>query len=88
MTNEVQRLAPADLVINRLGARDIALALRMTPSAVYRWTYAAPRGSNGIVPAKHHRALIALAEEKAVPLTYEELALGGLSLQDLEKAAA
>jgi hypothetical protein len=72
-----KHLTPAELVIARLTAREIALHLRITPSGVYRWTYDKPNGRGGFIPSRYHQDLMVLAKDLGRELTFEELSIGG-----------
>ena len=80
---------PAHSILERLGGWiEVAEALNLTRQAVDYWTRPVSRGgSGGRIPLKHHKALVALAQEKGVPLSYEDFHAEG-KLPDLPKAGA
>ncbi len=51
-------MTPAEIVIDVLGVRGLARELDMYPSAITRWKV------TGLVPSKHHKKLIELADGK------------------------
>lgn len=65
---------PADLVIAKFGGhRAVADVLGLDLSRVYRFTYPKARGgSDGVIPAKHQRALLDAASVKDIDLRPED----------------
>lgn len=61
----------ATAVIKKFGnARKVADLLGCDPSRVYRWAYPASKGGfDGLIPAKHQKRLLELANEKNISLT-------------------
>jgi hypothetical protein len=68
---------PADKCIEAFGGvRALARALERNPSSVVRWRR--PRdegGSSGAVPSSLQGRILALAQERGLPLTAEDLIL-------------
>jgi len=66
---------PALTVLARFGgAGPLSRLLGLDRSAVHRWALPKSRGgSGGLVPAKHHLRLLALARAEGVALTAAEL---------------
>lgn len=61
-------MTPAELVIERFGSQKaVADATGLRPSAIVHWT------KTGIVPAKHHRTLLAEAAKRSIRLSLNEL---------------
>lgn len=59
-----------DIVAKFGGVASLATALRLPHSTVLRWTYPrAKGGTDGEIPRKRWRQLLALAEEKGVALS-------------------
>jgi hypothetical protein len=67
----MRRMEPARSIIKRLGGpAEVSKVTRRAYTAPYRWM--APiekRGTGGLIPQKHHLALLAYAREKGVPLS-------------------
>ena len=63
-------MEPARTIIARLGGPGaICSALRLAYTAPYRWTYAREKGgTGGLIPQRHHRALLQMARGLGVPL--------------------
>lgn len=59
-------------VFGRKAVVNLAKALKVAPSTIYRWTYIG-KGSNGLIPAKYHRPILEFAEIMGVPLKAEDL---------------
>ena len=66
---------PAATVLTRFGgAGPLAQLLRLDRSAVHRWALPKHRGgSGGLIPARHHQRLLALAAEQGIALTAADL---------------
>lgn len=66
---------PALTVLARFGgAGPLSRLLGLDRSAVHRWALPKSRGgSGGLVPAKHHQRLLALANAQGVALTAADL---------------
>lgn len=54
----MQSKSPAAAVIERLGVRPLARELGLTPGAVSKWQ------RKGLVPAKYHIAILAIARKR------------------------
>lgn len=67
-------LNPASRIIRSLGGHDqVAKATGVSISRVYRWTYPKSRGgTGGLVPQKHHPAILALAQGIGLKFTADE----------------
>ena len=65
---------PARSIITKLGGETaVAHICGTAASAPYRWQYARERGgTGGLIPQRHHRALMDYAEAKRIPLAAEE----------------
>jgi len=61
--------SPADVVIEELGVRPLARALKIHPSAPIKWR----KRHNGSVPHYHHKRIIELAEGR---ITTNDLVYG------------
>lgn len=73
-------MEPATNVIQKFGgvrplARLLESYLRkpVSPSQVSRWQLPKPDGGGGMIPAKFHGPLLALAKRKRVELTADDL---------------
>jgi hypothetical protein len=56
------------------GEADLARALGVHLSRVYRWTYPTARGGcGGRVPQRHHRRILTLARERGLALSAADL---------------
>ena len=66
---------PALTILARFGgAGPLSRLLGLDRSAVHRWALPKARGgSAGLVPAKHHLRLLALASAQGVPLSAADL---------------
>ena len=64
-----QYLTPAELVIEELGVRPLARAVKRAPSTVSRWR----NREDGLVPSEYHRTILRLAGRK---ITASELVHG------------
>ncbi|HEV7266522.1 MAG TPA: hypothetical protein VGN83_16605 [Falsiroseomonas sp.] len=66
---------PAATVLARFGGSGpLAQLLRLDRSAVHRWALPKQRGgSGGLIPARHHQRLLALAAEQGIALTAADL---------------
>jgi hypothetical protein len=78
---------PAKNIIGRLGGEaQVAFITGTALTAPYRWQ--APRtrgGSGGLIPQRHHRALLDYARSKGIALTAEEfLPAAGVRSPELE----
>ena len=64
-------MEPAATIIRRLGgARHVAGLLGTAYTAPYRWQHAREKGgTGGLIPQRHHVALLAYARERAIALT-------------------
>ncbi len=68
-------LEPAKTVLSRFGgAGPLAFRLHLDRSTVHRWALPRERtGGGGLVPAKYHQRLLALAAAEGIPLTAADL---------------
>lgn len=67
------RCEPAASVIGKFGGvRALARELRLDPSALSRWQERG-KGGGGLIPAKYHWSLLALARARRIPLTADDL---------------
>lgn len=66
---------PAEKVFEAFGgARAVAALLGLNPATVYRWNRPKEaRGSAGLVPQAHHRAIVELAHERGLNLEKSDL---------------
>lgn len=66
---------PAATVLARFGgAGPLAQLLRLDRSAVHRWALPKHRGgSGGLIPARHHQRLLALAAAQGIALSPADL---------------
>ena len=71
-------MAPADIVISRFGGvRSLARLLGKDPSTIHRWRMPAAKGGlDGRVPSAAQIKLLALAKDRGVTLTADELIIG------------
>jgi hypothetical protein len=67
-------MEPARSIITKLGGETAVAQICGTAiSAPYRWQYARERGgTGGIIPQRHHRALLDYAEVRRIPLRADE----------------
>lgn len=65
----------AQRVIEKFGGEaQVALALGLAPSTVYRWNYSKARGgSDGVIPSVRLRQLLAVAQKKGITITAQDL---------------
>ena len=75
----MRKSEPAHSIVERLGGNvAVAEALNLRRQAIDYWTKPVSRGgAGGRIPGKYHRALIELAQEKGVPLAYEDFHADG-----------
>lgn len=75
-------MTPAKIVIDRFGGvRPLARLMGLTPGTVCRWALPkSHRGSDGFIPARHHRRLLDLAKEHGKWLTLDELCFGATDI--------
>lgn len=68
-------LDPAQMILNRFGgAGPLSRRLGLDRSAVHRWALPKSRGgSGGLIPAKHHRRLLAMAAAEGIALCAADL---------------
>jgi hypothetical protein len=71
-------MTPARLVIARFGGvRPLARLMGLAPGTVCRWALPKQqRGSDGLIPVRHHLKLLGLAKVHDKSLTLEELCFG------------
>lgn len=52
----------------------LAKALKLAPSTVYRWTYSPDKrhGTDGLIPVKHHEAILKAAKREGIELTQSD----------------
>jgi hypothetical protein len=81
---------PAATVLARFGgAGPLAQLLRLDRSAVHRWALPKHRGgSGGLIPARHHQRLLALAASHGIALTAAELVGAAAGSGDSPNAGA
>ncbi len=67
-------MEPASTIVKRLGGpATVAAAVGTALTAPYRWQYPrAKGGTNGVIPQRHHRALIEFAKANAIALSAED----------------
>lgn len=67
-------MEPASTIIKKLGGEArVAQATKTAFTAPYRWQYPKSKGgTDGVIPQKHHRSLLALAREQGVDLNADE----------------
>lgn len=67
-------MEPAKSIIERLGGEAVVAAITRTArSAPYGWQKSKARGgTDGLIPQKHHRALLEFAKENGIPLKAED----------------
>jgi hypothetical protein len=83
-------MEPARSIITKLGGETAVAHICGTAlSAPYRWQYPRERGgTGGLIPQRHHRALMDYAQARCIPLAAEEfLAPRGIRPADGERAA-
>jgi hypothetical protein len=70
---------PASAIIQRLGGAVVVAAIAGTAiTAPYRWQYPrAKGGTGGLIPQRHHPALIAFARAHAIALAAEDFLPAG-----------
>src|SRR5262245_39185554 len=85
------RMEPARSIITKLGGEGaVALICGTALSAPYRWQHPrARRGTGGLIPQRHHRALMDYAQAHRIPLAAEEFLppRAGAPAQPEEEAA-
>ena len=67
-------MEPAATIIKRLGGpAAVAAAVGTALTAPYRWRYPRTKGgTGGVIPQRHHRALIEFAKAKAIALNADD----------------
>lgn len=61
---------PAKSIIARLGGEvKVVTILGCGETAPYTWQYECPKGTGGLIPQKHHLALLDYAQENGIPLS-------------------
>lgn len=67
-------MEPASSIIHKLGGEAVvAQSLGTAFTAPYRWQYSKEKGgTDGLIPQKHHPALLALAREQGTDLSAED----------------
>lgn len=67
-------MEPAKTIIRKLGGEaKVAEIAGVAFTAPYRWQHAKDkRGTGGIIPQRHHRALLDFAHRNDIPLVAEE----------------
>ena len=75
----MRKSEPAHSIVESLGGKvAVAEALNLRNQSIDYWTKpVSRRGSGGRIPGKYHRALIELAREKGVALSYEDFHADG-----------
>jgi len=69
---------PAASVIVKLGGvRKLARTLCLNPASITRWQTDLPKGRGGLIPARYHQTLLALARKNAITLTADDLVGNG-----------
>jgi len=76
MTDTAATLTPGQVVLKVLGQTLAARELEIDQSTVWRWAQPKPKGSGGIVPARHHARLIEIARTHRKRLTAADLVHG------------
>ena len=68
-------IEPANTILTRFGgAGPLSRRLGLDRSAVHRWALPRSRGgSDGLVPAKYHQRLLAMATAEGIALTAADL---------------
>lgn len=66
--------SPAEKIIEKFGgAGELARALGVAPSTVYRWVYPRNRrGTGGIIPPENHLKILDLARERGIEISPED----------------
>lgn len=74
MTTPKHQVA-SDVVAKFGGPLLLAKALKLAPSTVYRWTYPPDKrnGTDGLIPVKHHEAILKAANRLKIELTQADL---------------
>jgi len=75
-----RRLAPASTIVekftsgNDAGVKVLAEVCGVDQSRVYRWMYGAElNGTDGVIPSRHHRKIVAAARARGIPLSGDDL---------------
>ena len=64
----------AERVIEKLGGfAAVSAYLAVAQVTVYRWTYPPPKGTDGLIPVRHHDSLLEMAKLTNVRLTRADL---------------
>lgn len=68
---------PAKTIIERLGGEAVVSKITGTAyTAPYRWQHSREKGgTGGLIPQKHHRALLIYAREHDIALSSDDFAL-------------
>lgn len=66
--------SPANRVIEAFGGpRALAREIKRDHSWVVRWRKDPPEGTGGLIPARHHRAILNAAKRLGITLTADDL---------------
>lgn len=69
-------ISPGKIINDQFRRVDVARALGVSESTVWRWSQSTERGTGGLIPAKYHQPLLRLAREKGIKLTADDLVHG------------
>ena len=64
-----------DVSVKFGGHAELANALKLSLSTVYRWTYppGVKRGTDGLIPVKHHERILKAAMKRGLEITQADL---------------
>lgn len=83
-----EHLEPAASIIARLGGEAKVSKITGTAyTAPYRWQYPkAIKGTGGLIPQRHHPALLGYARANDIPLSAADFIPGNVARETLQKA--
>lgn len=82
-------MEPAHSIIHRLGGEAVVATITGTAStAPYRWQYPRDKGgTNGVIPQRHHLALLDYANANSIALTASDFLPTRAAPSEPERAA-
>lgn len=72
----LRAIAPGAVIRQEFTLAEVAQALDIAESTVWRWSQPRPRGTGGVVPSEYHLALMRLARRLKRQLSADDLVFG------------